>query len=96
MGKALLTPRHSLNAFFRSPSQLNVRTGGSQQKLTAHFVFSSIHKLKFVWYKANDLTHTTLGVKELSVMLDYHAIPQDVMKTLSPLLLKREDDSCYD
>ncbi len=47
MGKTLLTPRHSLNAFFRSPSQLNVRTGRSQQKLTAHFAFNSIHKLKF-------------------------------------------------
>ncbi len=50
MGKTLLTPRHSLNAFFRSPSQLNVRTGGSQQKLTAHFALSSIHKLKFDVY----------------------------------------------
>ncbi len=35
--------------FFRSPSQLNVRTGGSQQKLTAHFAFSNIHKLKFAF-----------------------------------------------
>ncbi len=25
MGKTLLTPRHSLNAFFRSPSRLDVR-----------------------------------------------------------------------
>ncbi len=33
MGKTLLTPRQSLNAFSRSPSQLNVRTGGSQQGL---------------------------------------------------------------
>ncbi len=48
MGKALLTHRHLLNAFFRSPSQLDVRTGGSQQKLTAHFAFSSIHKLNFL------------------------------------------------
>ncbi len=44
MGKTLLTPRHLLNAFFRSPSQLDVRNGGSQQKLTAHFAFSSINK----------------------------------------------------
>ncbi len=43
-GKALLTPRHSLNAFFRSPSQLDVRTGGSQQKLTAHFALSNIRR----------------------------------------------------
>ncbi len=50
MGKTLLNPRHSLNAFFRSPSQLDVRTGGSQQKLTAQFAFSSIHKLKFDVY----------------------------------------------
>ncbi len=37
-----------------------------------------------------------MGVKELSVMLDYHAIPQDVMKTLSLLLLKREDEYARD
>ncbi len=53
MGKAFLTPRHSLNAFFRSPSQLDVRTSGSQQKLTAHFAFSSIHKLKLP-FKSSD------------------------------------------
>ncbi len=35
---------------FRSPSQLDVRTGGSQQKLTAHFAFCSIHELKFDVY----------------------------------------------
>ncbi len=29
MGKALLTPRHSLNAFFQIPSQLDARTGGT-------------------------------------------------------------------
>ncbi len=50
VGKTLLAPRHSLNAFFSSPSQLDVRTGGSQQKLTARFAFSSIHKLKFDAY----------------------------------------------
>ncbi len=50
MGKTLLTPRHSLNAFFRSPPQLDVRTCGSKQKLTAHFAFSCIHKLEFDVY----------------------------------------------
>ncbi len=50
MGKTLLTPRHSFNAFFRSPPQLEVRTRGSQQKLTAHFAFSSVHNLKFDVY----------------------------------------------
>ncbi len=30
--------------FFGSPSQLDVRTGGSQQNRTAHFAFSGIHK----------------------------------------------------
>ncbi len=59
MGKTLLTPRHSLNAFFRSPSQLNLRTSGSQQKLTAHFAFSSIHKLKF------DVYHETRQTSQL-------------------------------
>ncbi len=49
MGKTLFTPRHSLSAFFRSPSRLDVRTGGSQQKLTAHFAFNSIHKLNLAY-----------------------------------------------
>ncbi len=44
MGNALLIPRHSLNAFFGSPLQLDVRTGGSQQNRTAHFAFSGVHK----------------------------------------------------
>ncbi len=39
-----------MNAIFKYPSQLDVRPGGSQQKLTAHFAFSSIHKLKFDVY----------------------------------------------
>ncbi len=34
----------------QTPSQLDVRTGGSQQKLIAHFAFSSIHNLKFDVY----------------------------------------------
>ncbi len=33
-----------MNAFFGSPSQLDVRTGGSQQNRTAHLAFSGIHK----------------------------------------------------
>ncbi len=39
MGKTFLTPRHSLNSFFRSPSQLNVRTGGSQRNGQSAFAF---------------------------------------------------------
>ncbi len=55
VGKTLLTPRNSLNAFFRPPSQLNVRTVGSQQKLTAHFIFNSIHKLNLAFNCDGDL-----------------------------------------
>ncbi len=51
MKKTLHTPRNLLNAFFfTSPSQLDVRTGGSQRKLTAHFALSGRHKLKFDVY----------------------------------------------
>ncbi len=36
-----------MECLLRSPSKLDVRTGGSQQKLTAHFASSSIRKWKF-------------------------------------------------
>ncbi len=62
MGKPLLTPRHSLNAFFKSPSQSGVRIGGSQQKLTAHSAFSSIHKLQFdVYHEARQSSLAQTG-----------------------------------
>ncbi len=39
-GEDVAYPKALIECLFRSPSQLDVRTGGSQQKLTAHFAFS--------------------------------------------------------
>ncbi len=49
-GEDVAYPEALIECLFRSPSQLDVRTGGSQQKLTVHFALSSIHKLKFGVY----------------------------------------------
>ncbi len=43
-------PKALIECLLRSPSQLDVRTVGSQQKLTAHFAFSNKHKLKLDVY----------------------------------------------
>ncbi len=50
-GEDIAYPKALIECLLRSPSQLDVRTGGSQQKLTVHFALSSIHKLKFDVYR---------------------------------------------
>ncbi len=42
IGEDIAYPLALIECLLRSPSQLDVRTGGSQQKMTAHFAFSSI------------------------------------------------------
>ncbi len=49
-GEDIAYPLALIGCLLRSPSKMDVRTGGSQQKLTAHFAFSRIHKLKFAAY----------------------------------------------
>ncbi len=46
-GEDIAYPNALIECLLRSPSQLYVRNGGSQQKLTANFAFSGKHKLKF-------------------------------------------------
>ncbi len=49
-GGDIALPYALIECLLRSPSKLDVRSGESQQKLTAHFAFRSIHKLKFDVY----------------------------------------------
>ncbi len=49
-GEDVAYPKALIECLLRAPSQLGVRTGGNQQKLTAHFAFISIHKLTFDAY----------------------------------------------
>ncbi len=63
-GEDVAYPLALIECLFRSPSQLDVRTGGRQQNLTAHFAFSSLGETTYS-------TALPRGIRQISICVYY-------------------------